>query len=79
MHHIGESIELTYARGGRTKTIEMKADQGLANYSLVRSEQFDKVRAEDLTNFVHSPVDTATAAFRRCSADGNINHHHHRS
>ena len=43
MHHIGDTIEITYSRGGRETTVDLKADVALANYSLVRGEQFDKV------------------------------------
>lgn len=43
MHHIGESIDITYSRGGVEKTVDMKAKIPMANYSLVRGEQFDKV------------------------------------
>jgi hypothetical protein len=43
MHHIGESIDIIYSRGGVEKTVDMKAEIPMANYSLVRGEQFDKV------------------------------------
>jgi S1-C subfamily serine protease len=43
MHHIGESIDIKYSRGGIEKTVDMKAEIPMANYSLVRGEQFDKV------------------------------------
>lgn len=43
LHHIDETIGITYSRDGEIKTIELPAQRALDSYSLVASEQFDKI------------------------------------
>lgn len=42
LHHIGESIDITYSRDGQVHTAKLDADRALESYSLVAGEQFDK-------------------------------------
>lgn len=42
LHHIGENIEITYARAGKVDTAILTADRARESYSLVAGEQFDK-------------------------------------
>jgi len=43
LHHIGEPIEIVYARNGETKTAKVTASKAMESYSLVAGEQYDKV------------------------------------
>ncbi len=43
LHHIGEAISIRYSRNGRTQTVDLLAEPALPSYSLVASEQFDRV------------------------------------
>lgn len=43
LHHIGESVSITYARNGVVRTTTVPALKALENYSLVTGEQYDKV------------------------------------
>lgn len=43
LHHIGEDIQVRYSRNGREQSIDLTAEPALPSYSLVASEQFDKV------------------------------------
>lgn len=43
MHHIGETLEITYSRDGRQRTVDLLAEKALRNYSLVRGERFDEI------------------------------------
>lgn len=43
MHHIGDSVSITYSRNGRQQEVEFQAEKALRNYSLVRGERFDEV------------------------------------
>ncbi len=43
MHHIGDSISITFSRNGRQQEVELLAEEALRNYSLVRGERFDEV------------------------------------
>jgi S1-C subfamily serine protease len=42
LHHIGESINITYSRAGNVRTAKLNADRALESYSLVAGEQFDE-------------------------------------
>lgn len=42
LHHVGESISITYSRQGHSSTASLMARQALDSYSLVTGEQFDK-------------------------------------
>jgi hypothetical protein len=42
LHHIGESINITYSRAGKVRTTKLDADRALESYSLVAGEQFDE-------------------------------------
>jgi S1-C subfamily serine protease len=43
LHHIGEAISIRYSRNGREQTVDLLAEPALPSYSLVASEQFDRV------------------------------------
>ncbi len=43
LHHVGESVSITYSRQGKIHTTTLEARQALDSYSLVTGEQFDKV------------------------------------
>lgn len=43
MHHIDESVAITYSRDGQVSTTELHAERALNSYSLVAGEQFDKI------------------------------------
>jgi hypothetical protein len=43
LHHIDDTIAVTYSRQGKTNTIELIAQRTQESYSLVAGEQFDKV------------------------------------
>ena len=43
MHHIGETLDITYSRNGRERTVDLLAEKALQNYSLVRGERFDEI------------------------------------
>jgi S1-C subfamily serine protease len=43
LHHINESIAITYSRHGEKATISLLAERGMDSYSLVAGEQFDMV------------------------------------
>ncbi len=43
LHHVGESISITYSRQGKIHTTALEARQALDSYSLVSGEQFDKL------------------------------------
>jgi len=42
LHHVGESVQITYSRHGELGTANLYAQQALDSYSLVTGEQFDK-------------------------------------
>lgn len=42
LHHVGESIDITYSRDGKVRNTKLDADRALDSYSLVAGEQFDK-------------------------------------
>ena len=43
LHHIDESIQLTFARGGMEQTVSIPAQRVQESYSLVAAEEFDKI------------------------------------
>ena len=43
LHHIGESVLITYARNGEVSSSTILAERALNSYSLVAGEQFDKI------------------------------------
>jgi S1-C subfamily serine protease len=43
LHHVGESVAITYARHGQVQTTKLDAREALDSYSLVTGEQFDKI------------------------------------
>lgn len=43
LHHIGDAIRVRYSRNGREQSIDLRAEPALPSYSLVASEQFDRV------------------------------------
>jgi S1-C subfamily serine protease len=43
IHHIGESVLITYARNGEVSSSTILAERALNSYSLVAGEQFDKI------------------------------------
>ncbi|MDB3909465.1 serine protease [Gammaproteobacteria bacterium] len=43
LHHVGESVAITYARHGQVQTTMLDAREALDSYSLVTGEQFDKI------------------------------------
>lgn len=43
LHHVDETVEITYSRDGISNTVKLGAQQALDSYSLVTSEQFDKL------------------------------------
>jgi len=43
LHHIGEDIRIRHSRDGREQTVSLTAEPSLPSYSLVASEQFDRV------------------------------------
>ncbi len=43
LHHVGESVSITYSRAGRVSTTTLEAREALDSYSLVTGEQFDKI------------------------------------
>ena len=43
MHHIGDTLEITFSRDGREQTADLLAEKALQNYSLVRGERFDEI------------------------------------
>ncbi len=43
MHHNGDEIEILYSRDGEQRSTHLTAQAALNSYSLVKSEQFDKV------------------------------------
>lgn len=43
LHHVGDSVSITYARNGEVHSTELKAREALDSYSLVTGEQFDKI------------------------------------
>lgn len=43
LHHVGESVQLSYSRDGNPGTAKLNAQQALDSYSLVTGEQFDKL------------------------------------
>ncbi|MCH8265765.1 MAG: PDZ domain-containing protein, partial [Proteobacteria bacterium] len=43
LHHIGESVLITYARNGEVSSSTILAERALNSYSLVAGEQFDKM------------------------------------
>lgn len=43
MHHVGETIRVTYARDGELREAELLARAAQLSYSLVATEQFDKL------------------------------------
>ena len=43
LHHVGESVAISYSRGGRPGTATLEARQARDSYSLVTGEQFDKL------------------------------------
>lgn len=43
LHHIDDSIEISYSRDGKFNTATLLAEPSLKSYSLVAGEQFDKV------------------------------------
>lgn len=43
LHHVGESVAITYARHGQVQTTMLDAREALESYSLVTGEQFDKI------------------------------------
>lgn len=42
LHHIDETIQLTFARDGKVQTVAIPAQRALESYSLVAGEEFDK-------------------------------------
>ncbi len=42
MHHIGDTLQITYSRDGHERTVNLLAEKTLHNYSLVRGERFDE-------------------------------------
>lgn len=43
MNHIGDRVELTISRNGERQIVELAAQKAKSSYSLVQSEQFDKI------------------------------------
>ncbi len=43
LHHVGDSVAITYARKGKVHTTSLDAREALDSYSLVTGEQFDKI------------------------------------
>ena len=43
LHHIDETIELTFAREGEVQTVSIPAQRALSSYSLVASETYDEI------------------------------------
>ena len=43
LHHVGESVAISYSRDGRPGTATLEARQARDSYSLVTGEQFDKL------------------------------------
>lgn len=43
LHHIDESIQLTFARGGMEQTVSIPAQRVQESYGLVAAEEFDKI------------------------------------
>lgn len=43
LHHVGESVSITYSRQGRIHTTNFEAREALDSYSLVSGEQFDQM------------------------------------
>jgi S1-C subfamily serine protease len=42
LHHVGDSVSITYSRQGQVNTTTLEARKALDSYSLVTGEQFDK-------------------------------------
>ena len=45
LHHIDESIQLTFSRDGNVQTVVIPAQRALPSYSLVSGEEFDQIPA----------------------------------
>lgn len=43
LHHVGESVEISYSRDGNLGSAKLDAQQALGSYSLVTGEQFDRL------------------------------------
>lgn len=43
LHHVGDSVAITYARNGEVRSTDLEAREALDSYSLVTGEQFDKI------------------------------------
>ena len=43
LHHVGDSVSITYARKGEIHSTSLEAREALDSYSLVTGEQFDKI------------------------------------
>ena len=43
LHHVGDSVAITYARNGEVRSTSLDAREALDSYSLVTGEQFDKI------------------------------------
>ncbi|MEX0965454.1 MAG: trypsin-like peptidase domain-containing protein [Pseudohongiellaceae bacterium] len=43
LHHVGDSVAITYARRGEVRITTLEAREALDSYSLVTGEQFDKI------------------------------------
>jgi hypothetical protein len=43
LHHVGDSVDITYVRQGEVRTTSLDAREALDSYSLVTGEQFDKI------------------------------------
>jgi S1-C subfamily serine protease len=43
LHHVGDSVDITYVREGEVRTTSLTAREALDSYSLVTGEQFDKI------------------------------------
>lgn len=43
LHHVGDSVDITYVRQGEVRTSSLEAREALDSYSLVTGEQFDKI------------------------------------
>jgi S1-C subfamily serine protease len=43
LHHVGDSVDITYVRQGEVRTSSLDAREALDSYSLVTGEQFDKI------------------------------------
>ena len=42
LHHVGDPVNITYSRQGKSATVQLRADVSQKNYSLVAGEQYDK-------------------------------------